>query len=153
VAKYVTKSAETAGAVDYPVPSAAHIPHLPVSGHVRALIGTCWRLGALPELEPLHLRTWSHMLGYRGHCLTKSRVYSTTYGELRAVRAAHRTGALPLAAEAITESAWRYAGHGYTPGEAALAAGIAGDLARNREVAREALANEVGGRWSLGEPA
>ncbi|MHA6759882.1 replication initiator [Streptacidiphilus sp. PAMC 29251] len=144
VAKYVTKSAETAGAVDYPIPSAAYIPYLPVSGHVRALIGTSWRLGALPELEPLHLRAWAHMLGYRGHCLTKSRAYSTTYGTLRAVRSAHRTGPPLSEAEVVTESAWRYAGRGYTPGEAALAAGIADTITQNREIAKEALTNQDG---------
>jgi hypothetical protein len=148
VAKYVTKSAEVAGAVDYPVSSAAHIGYLPVSGHVRALIGTCWRLGGLPELEPLHLRGWAHMLGYRGHCLTKSRAYSTTYDALRAVRAAHHRA--PPPPDAVTESAWRYAGHGYTPGEAALAAGIADTITLNREIAREELADSRGGGWSDG---
>ncbi|WP_323808995.1 replication initiator [Kitasatospora acidiphila] len=87
VAKYVTKSAELAGAVDYPITSAGEIAHLAVSGHVRALIGMCWRLGGLAELEHLRLRAWAHMLGYGGHCLTKSVAYSTTYGELRAARA------------------------------------------------------------------
>jgi hypothetical protein len=143
VAKYVTKSAETAGAVDYPIPSAEYIPYLPVSRHVRALVGTCWRLGALPELEPLHLKAWAHMLGYRGHCLTKSRVYSTTYTALRAVRAAHRTG--PPPPDAVTESAWRYAGHGYTPGEAELAAGIADNITQNREIAKEEIARALRG--------
>lgn len=141
VAKYVTKSAESAGAVDYPIPSAAHIPCLPVPGHVRALIGTCWRLGGLPALEPLRLRAWAHMLGYRGHCLTKSRAYSTTYSALRADRAAHRRVAPQPDAEAVTESAWRYVGHGYTPGEAAFAAGIADDITRNREAVGEAPAD------------
>ncbi|WP_370087660.1 replication initiator [Streptacidiphilus sp. MAP12-16] len=147
VAKYVTKSAEVAGAVDYPIPSAANIPYLPVSTHVRALVGTCWRLGGLPELEPLRLRAWAHMLGYRGHCLTKSRAYSTTYGQLRAVRAAHRTGPPLTDSQTVTESAWRYVGHGYTPGEAELAAGIAETITLNREIAREELARErQGGR-------
>lgn len=27
----------------------------------------------------VHLRTWAHTLGYRGHILAKSRKYSTTY--------------------------------------------------------------------------
>ncbi len=152
VAKYVTKSAEVAGAIDYPITSAESIAHLPVSTHVRALIGACWKLGALPESEPLRLRAWAHMLGYRGHCLTKTRAYSTTYGELRAVRARHRCGPpLPGDLETVTESAWRYIGHGYTPGEAELAAGIADNITQNREIAREALADENAGGWSDGE--
>ena len=143
VAKYVTKSAEVAGAVDYPITSAGDIAGLPVSGHVRALIGTCWRLGGLAELEHLRLRTWSHMLGYRGHCLTKSRAYSTTYGELRAVRARHRTTPLPADLDTITEATWRYAGRGYTPGEALFARGIADDITTNREMVRELLRLEA----------
>ncbi|MEV8032827.1 replication initiator [Streptomyces sp. NPDC086182] len=61
-----------------------------VSDHVRALMHTCWRLGGLSEFTPLHLRAWVHALGYRGHILTKSRAYSTTYAALRADRAEHR---------------------------------------------------------------
>ncbi|MFB7654934.1 MULTISPECIES: replication initiator [unclassified Streptomyces] len=37
----------------------------------------------------MHLRTWAHTLGYRGHILNKSRAYSTTYAPLRAERAHH----------------------------------------------------------------
>jgi len=36
------------------------------------------------------LGRWVHMLGFRGHFVTKSRRYSTTLGELRATRAAYR---------------------------------------------------------------
>jgi hypothetical protein len=36
------------------------------------------------------LGRWVHMLGFRGHFVTKSRSYSTTLGELRAARAAYR---------------------------------------------------------------
>ncbi len=144
VAKYVTKSAEVAGAVDYRITSAGDIAYLAVSGHVRALIGTCWRLGGLAELEHLRLRAWAHMLGYRGHCLTKSRAYSTTYGELRAVRARHRAVRLPAALDTVTDAAWRYAGRGYTSGEALFARGIAQDIATNREIARLGLGDDGG---------
>ncbi|MFF3073111.1 replication initiator [Kitasatospora sp. NPDC057936] len=144
VAKYTSKSAETAGAVDRRIESLAEIRALHVTPHIRALIATAWRLGELPELEHLRLRTWAHMLGYRGHCLTKTHAYSTTYGQLRADRAEHaRTlaGAPVLYTDwdtdTTTESAWRFAGTGYTPAEALIAAGIAEDLATNREMARE----------------
>ncbi|WP_328769338.1 replication initiator [Streptomyces sp. NBC_00286] len=50
---------------------------------------TCWRLGGLPEYASLRLRTWAHTLGHRGHVLTKSRAYSTTYAAVRAERARH----------------------------------------------------------------
>ncbi|MGW6917863.1 replication initiator [Kitasatospora sp. NPDC054939] len=142
VAKYTSKSAETAGAVDRRIESLAAIRALKVTPHIRALIATAWRLGGLPELQHLRLRTWAHMLAYRGHCLTKTHSYSTTYGQLRADRAEHaRASAGALFAdwdtETTTESAWRFAGAGHTLAEALVAAGVAEDLATNREIVRE----------------
>ena len=95
----------------------------------------CWRLGGLPEYAPLRLRDWTHTLGYRGHILTKSRAYSTTYAALRAERADHM-GHVDLL-DAITERHWRYVGSGHTPGAALTAAGVAEDIAANRGIARE----------------
>lgn len=40
-------------------------------------------------------------------------------------------------------ASWQYAGHGHTPGESVLAAGIARDLQINRETAREALPDQL----------
>lgn len=109
----------------------------------------CWRLGGLPEFAPLRLWAWAHTLGYRGHILTKSRAYSTTYATLRAERADHeRTaagGELPDDSGTVTDAHWRYIGSGHTPGAALMAAGIAEDLARNREIASVEL--EEPGRW------
>ncbi|MGW1494703.1 replication initiator [Streptomyces sp. NPDC002402] len=143
VAKYVSKSVGDAGGTDHPIKSPNEIALLPVSAHVRALVGTCWRLDRLPELAHLRLRAWAHTLGYRGHALTKSRRYSTTYGELRAARAAHRAeqaGPVVNAGPAtVTDSAWRYVGSGHTLAEAEIAAGIAEDIAIHREIARDEL--------------
>ncbi|MEU5609488.1 replication initiator [Streptomyces sparsogenes] len=147
VAKYVTKgAADTAAGLDHPVSGLDDIRTAHLSGHVRALMGTCWRLGGLPELEHLRLRAWAHTLGNRGHILTKSRRYSTTYAALRAGRAEHqRAGAGAIdEPDTATEAAWRYVGSGHTPGAALIAAGIAEDLARNREIAREELAGGWG---------
>ena len=136
VAKYVTKGAsETGAGIDRPVTAWAHIETARVSGHVRALMRTCWRLGGLPEYAPLNLRAWTHTLGYRGHILTKSRVYSTTYAVLRAERAHHMGHA--VMPTAITERQWRYVGSGHSPGAALIATGVAEDLAINREWSRE----------------
>ncbi|MFF3936016.1 replication initiator [Streptomyces phaeofaciens] len=147
VAKYVTKgAAETGAGTDHKVTSWDDIDAAPVSEHVRALMRACWRLGGLPEYEPLHLRTWTHTLGYRGHILTKSRAYSTTYAALRAERS-HHVGHIDIP-DAITDAHWRYVGSGHTPGAALLAAGVAEDLALLREVLREerlALAGKVNG--------
>lgn len=139
VAKYVTKGAADTGAgLDHAIKGPADITTAPVSAHVRALMATCWRLGGLLELEPLRLRAWAHTLGYRGHILTKSHRYSTTYAALREERAAHQRDAPPAYdTHAVTESHWRYAGSGHTPGAALIAAGVADDIARNREIARD----------------
>jgi hypothetical protein len=61
-----------------------------VSPHALALIDACWRLGGIEELAGLKLRRWAHMLGFRGHFATKSRSYSTTFAALRAERAEFR---------------------------------------------------------------
>ncbi|WP_406122895.1 replication initiator [Streptomyces sp. NBC_00989] len=144
VAKYVSKGAADTGAgCDYRITSAEDIRAAVLTPHVRALVGTCWRLGGLVELERLRLRSWAHSLGYRGHILTKSRRYSTTYGALREERADHRRGDTKSldGPDVVTEAAWRYVGSGYTPGAAQLAAGIAEDIAVSRELAREEMAN------------
>lgn len=151
VAKYTAKSIDAAGAADRRINASAEIAYLRVSDHVRALIGTAWRLGGLPELAHLKLRTWAHMLGYRGHCLTKTRAFSTTYGALRAARAQHARDAneRPLYGDwddgTETVSAWWFVGAGHSPAEALIAVGIAEDVARNRDVVRE-----LGRGWAGG---
>ncbi|MFJ9024393.1 replication initiator [Streptomyces sp. NPDC102259] len=137
VAKYVTKGADETGAgTDHKVTTWDDIATAPVSEHVRTLMRACWRLGGLPKYEQLNLRPWAHTLGYRGHILTKSRAYSTTYAALRAERAAHVGRS--ESSDTITDSHWRYAGSGHSPGGALIAVGIAEDLAVNRELSREA---------------
>ncbi|QDN94004.1 plasmid replication initiator protein [Streptomyces sp. S1D4-23] len=144
VAKYVTKGAsETGAGTDHPLTNCDDIESAPVSGHVRTLMRTCWRLGGLHEYEPLRLRAWAHTLGYRGHILTKSRAYSTTYAALRAERAHHMGHAdMP---DAATERHWRYVGSGHTPGAALIAVGIADDLEESRRLGLEARQE---GEWS-----
>ncbi len=153
VAKYVTKgAADTSAGLDHPVTDLDDITAARLSPHVRALMHTCWRLGGLLELEPLRLRAWAHTLGYRGHVLTKSRVYSTTYAALRAERADHERDVPGLDDEpdAIAEAHWRYAGSGHSPGAALIAAGVAEDQARNREIARTELVTVPGGAVGSG---
>ncbi|MEH0472223.1 replication initiator [Streptomyces hayashii] len=137
MAKYVTKGADETGAgTDHKVTTWDGIAIAPVSKHVRTLMRACWRLGGLLEYEPLHLRLWTHTLGYRGHILTKSRAYSTTYAALRAERA--RQVGHHDAPDSVTERHWRYVGSGHSPGGALIAAGIAEDVAVNRELSQEA---------------
>jgi hypothetical protein len=144
VAKYVTKGvSETGAGLDHPLTTEADIESAPVSAHVHTLMRACWRLGDLPEYEPLRLRAWTHTLGYRGHILTKSRAYSTTYAALRAERA-HHMGHTDIP-DAITERHWRYVGSGHTPGAALIAAAIADDLTESRRLILEARQE---GEWS-----
>ncbi|WP_328499271.1 plasmid replication initiator protein [Streptomyces sp. NBC_00414] len=136
VAKYVAKGAsETGAGTDHKLTNWADIATAPVTDHVRSLMRVCWRLGGLPEYEPLHLRVWTHTLGYRGHILTKSRAYSTTYAALRAERADY-VGETKFP-DAVTDRQWHYVGSGHTPGAALMAFGVFEDLAKNREIVRE----------------
>jgi hypothetical protein len=113
IAKYATKAAETAGLdlgpIGCPACAATGASTLApglvrlcrachgtgrradvdlhrLNAHARALVETCWRLGARPEYAPLRLRQGAHQAGFRGHFLTKSRTWSTTFGALRAER-------------------------------------------------------------------
>ncbi len=90
IAKYATKGTGTTTGVDRPIRYEEQIAELSVSAHHRAMIATAWRLGGLDEFAGLNLRKWAHMLGFRGHFLTKSRRYSTTFTALRTARAEHR---------------------------------------------------------------
>jgi predicted DNA-binding transcriptional regulator AlpA len=90
IAKYATKGTGKTEAADHPIRSQLDIDHLRVSDHHRRMIQTAWDLGELESHADLNLRRWAHMLGFRGHFLTKSRAYSTTFKTLRGDRQAHR---------------------------------------------------------------
>src|SRR5690606_19944607 len=73
VAKYATKSSGTTDTgIDTRVKSRTHIEQLRVSEHHRRMMLTAWDLGGLASYQDLNLRKWAHMLGFRGHFLTKS---------------------------------------------------------------------------------
>jgi hypothetical protein len=105
------------------------------------------------------LAACAHAFGYRGHCLTKSRRWSTTFKDLRQVREDHVRGQLlaggdptqrELAqltdAERIT--AFEFVGVGHlTTADAWLAAQAAARARENRELARDALCDDRQ-RWS-----
>ncbi|GAA1525713.1 replication initiator protein RepSA [Streptomyces albidochromogenes] len=143
VAKYATKAAETTGTLDRRIGELAELDRHQVPDHARRLIRACWDLDrAYPGRK---LWAWAHMLGFRGHFLTKSRRYSSTFSERRQIRANYRAAeqrealGLPDPGTTLVLADWRYAGHGHTPGESALAASIAEDIRINRETAREAM--------------
>jgi hypothetical protein len=97
LAKYATKAAESAGGADRPLRSPYEISLLPVSPHARAMMATAWALGADRRYEHLRLRAWAHMLGFRGHFLTKARRYSVTFGYLRTARVRYRANLAMIA--------------------------------------------------------
>ncbi|GAA3857580.1 replication initiator protein RepSA [Saccharothrix violaceirubra] len=131
VAKYATKGTGKSEAADRPIRSRLDIDHLRVSEHHRRMIRTAWDLGGLPAYQALNLRRWAHMLGFRGHFLTKSKHYSTTFTAMRAERRAFRTAELfdRLGHDADTVllvSHWEYTGSGHRDdAERELAAAIA----------------------------
>jgi hypothetical protein len=97
LAKYATKATESlAAGLDTRIGSLADLERRELPDHTRRLVRTCWALGGRRGLAGLGLRRWAHMLGYGGHCTTKSRHYSVTFAVLRATRrtwnARHRHG-------------------------------------------------------------
>ncbi|WP_328956831.1 replication initiator [Kitasatospora purpeofusca] len=68
-----------------------------------------------PNFSTSGLRAWAHVVGYRGHCLTRTMAFSITYGKLRAARAEHaRDLYADWDSETAVESAWCFAGTGHT---------------------------------------
>ena len=135
IAKYATKGTGKSEAADRPIRSQLHLDHLRISDHHRRMIQTCWDLGDTerhPHYEDLKLRRWAHMLGFRGHFLTKSRAYSTTFRQIRDDQRAHRLAetldqlGIPNDDTTLVINNWAWAGAGYADeAERELAAGIA----------------------------
>jgi hypothetical protein len=139
IAKYATKGTGKTEAADKPIRSQLDIDFLKVSPHHRRIIQTAWDLGALPGFEDLNLRRWAHMLAFRGHFLTKSRHYSTTFkairGDRRAFRLAETLDRLGLAPDSvIVVNDWAFDGAGYADdAERELAAAIATRIRDDRK--------------------
>lgn len=137
IAKYATKSIDSGGALDRRL-DGDELTDLRLRPHLRRLVDTAWTLGGRPELAALRLRAWAHTLGYRGHWLTKSRGYSTTFTALRAARADWHAD--QNEERRPQRKRWRYAGRGYaTAGDAWLAE----TAARNHAEVRRAAHVEV----------
>jgi hypothetical protein len=150
LAKYLTKSTEDFGLDSHgKVNSATDARYLGASPHAVRIIETAEQLAATagPDYERLADRYGT--LGYRGHVLTKTRRYSTTFGALRRARQEWRR--TPLAkrngdevirqvgvdedpdgeqADIMIERNWRFAGAGYFDTDTAARALAAACLAR-----------------------
>ena len=88
LAKYLTKACEDFG-LPRRVPTAAHAAAAGASAHAVRIVQTVERLAY--EGGPAYARLGACLatLGYRGHPVTKSRRFSTTFGVLRRARAEH----------------------------------------------------------------
>jgi hypothetical protein len=88
LAKYATKATEQAGGVLHRV-GRNEVDDLPVREHVREFIREAFLLDRVVG-PTRRLAAAAHAFGVRGHTLTKSRRYSTTFKALRAAREQHR---------------------------------------------------------------
>jgi hypothetical protein len=151
IAKYATKSTEAVGGLLYRL-SARDVETLRVRPHVARMVRCAWKLATKPHLQDLRLRRWAHALGFRGHCFTKSRRYSTTFTRLRQARHEHQLRRAhggeqrdpwgrPMSDGVCVERRhWAYTGTGYrTLGDAWLAESAAATARERRRVARQEL--------------
>jgi hypothetical protein len=151
-----SKATEGYGAaLDAPIRDRADLDRLDgqVPAHVTALVRAAWALGGRADLALLKLRRGAHLLGYRGHFLTKSRRYATSFRALRAARRAwvairrhgpavqlDRDGRLLPPPGAVLVAGWEYRGRGYSTAADAWLAGCMGrDYREMRRVAHEEL--------------
>src|SRR5215471_5204769 len=150
IAKYATKTTGAPGLPNRPVYGPAAIARLRCADHYKRLISTCWELGKHPAAAPFGLNRWTHMLGYRGHFLTKSRRYSVTFTVLRQARITHRRQQRHPDGEkdpwgrdldehtVLLMTSWRYAGTGHaTTAERQLALAAAARAREHDQIARE----------------
>jgi hypothetical protein len=90
IAKYATKTLTAPGLPDRPVRTQVDINALRCPRHYKAMMLAAWQLSPATCNPADRYGRWVHMLGYGGHCLTKSRMYSVTFGLLRRARTDHR---------------------------------------------------------------
>jgi len=146
VSKYSTKGSDGSGALDRRLRSLEELAVRELPTHLRSMVETAWSLGGQEALSALRLRTWAHTLGLRGHFLTKSRAYSTTFKSLRGARQAHRRAehlaragiGVDSAQDFVVIGSWAYLGRGWRDrAEAFLAAQGARQAALARRFAYE----------------
>jgi hypothetical protein len=115
-----------------------------------ASIGPAQRPARRPDRNDPRLAACAHAFGYRGHCLTKSRRYSTMFKALREAREAYvheqilarsRDAAQRAIAEAMANeriASFHYVGQGHvTAADAYLAASAAARARERRRIGRE----------------
>jgi hypothetical protein len=152
LAKYLTKSTEDFGLDGHGrVHSSTDARYLGASPHAARIIETAEQLAAEAGEDYERLADRYGTLGYRGHVLTKTRRYSTTFGELRRARSEWRqNGRRPAndvavrqagadadhdgdEADIVIERNWRFAGIGFFDSDTAARALTSAALARERK--------------------
>jgi hypothetical protein len=149
LAKYVTKSVAEFG-VGIRRMSPLAVRELDVTAHVRAILTTITDMAAHRSYDGMD--RWLHTLGYRGHITTKSRLFSTTMGALRAYRATwtrqqhtdHAATTMDAERRRATPSSdvieWEFDRVGLTSlGERALILSAAQRMIEHRHTARDNL--------------
>jgi hypothetical protein len=150
LAKYATKGSDEHGVLDHRL-RAGIGPDSRLPEHLRMLAVTAWNLGGDAAFSEVHLGLWAHTLGFRGHFLTKSRRYSTTFGALRDERQRWQLASKGIAADGadsvvdengpnvVEVREWNYEGSGYlTVGDVCLARNLEEELRLGRWLARDA---------------
>jgi hypothetical protein len=143
IAKYATKGTSTSEVADRPIRSERAIEDLTVHPHHRRMITAAWDLGANEDVR--FLRKWAHMLGFRGHFLTKSQRYSITFATIRGERrtfqhlAALDTAGIDPGAVLVINH-WKHTGNGYRTDEERDIAGAIYERKRNHR--KETLEKE-----------
>ena len=135
LAKYSIKSSDDNGALDRRLRSLDELRRKNLNDHLRRPAETAWRLAKRPELATLGVRRFAHALGFRGHWLTKSRAWSTTFAALRAERAAWRNARDEVedSTTVTLERFWQFQSRGWNDaGESLLAASRERDQATAR---------------------
>ena len=144
LAKYATKGSEEHGTLDHrlrsALPNSARLPE-----HLRRLVEMAWNLGDDDSLADFRLRLWAHTCGYRGHFLTKSRRFSTTFDSLRGERQRWRLeekrGELADESQKVVDAEvreWTFMGSGYlSAGDACIALNIEAEARLSRLLSRD----------------
>jgi hypothetical protein len=149
LAKYLTKSTEEFGLdARGKVHSSTDARYLGASLHALCIIETAEQLAATAGTDYERLADRYGTLAYRGHVLTKTRRYSTTFRALRRARSDWRQYRRPPGidpsepgtdddqageeSEIVVERQWRYVGSGFLDADEAALAMTAAALARSR---------------------
>lgn len=143
IAKYATKATETVG---MPL---AHTETQPTE-HARRYIDAATKLSRDNRLQHLRLHRRIYTLGYRGHCTSKSRRYSTTLGALRQARADYRRRQsnrnCVRQPTRRFQADWQFTGVGHrSQGDYLLVKTAAARVRERRRIARQESRSLIGG--------